>query len=168
MHEFSIKIEKKVLVETKKGIIKPDLTTSNSLKKIDKRVVLFSEAKDEPFEKVNVLIIDNIGMLSSIYRYGHVAYIGGGFGVGIHNILEAAVYGMPVVYGPNFQKFREAVELVKDGGAFPISSYGELKELFDNFRENEKSLKRAADATQTFVNMNMGATEVIMNYLRKS
>jgi 3-deoxy-D-manno-octulosonic-acid transferase len=137
-------------------------------KKIDRKVALYSQADSETFEKINVLIIDNIGLLSSIYKYGKVAYIGGGFGVGIHNILEAAVYGMPVVFGPNFQKFREAVELVKDGGAFPISSYEELKELFDNFRENEKSLNKAAEATKTFVNLNIGATEVIMKYLRKS
>ncbi len=137
-------------------------------KKIDRKAVFYSKAKDHTFEKVNVLIIDNIGLLSSIYRYGKVAYIGGGFGVGIHNVLEAAVYGMPVVFGPNFQKFREAKELVRDGGAFPVGSYSELKELFDTFREKEKSLKKAAEATKTFVNMNMGATEVIMKYLRKS
>lgn len=153
-------------------IIAPhEISTSHILmlrKKIDRRVALYSEAESEAFDRVNVLIIDNIGMLSSIYRYGDVAYIGGGFGVGIHNILEAAVFGMPVVFGPNFQKFREAVELVKDGGAFPIGSFNEFKELCDNFRENAKSLKKAADATKAFVNMNMGATEAIMNYLRKS
>ena len=131
-------------------------------------MILYSEAESQTFDKVNVLLIDNIGLLSSIYRYGKVAYIGGGFGVGIHNVLEAAVYGMPVVFGPNFQKFREAVELVKEGGAFPIGSYAEFKELCDNFRENQKSLKKAAEATKAFVNMHMGATEVIMNYLRKS
>lgn len=136
-------------------------------KKLDRKAALFSQSESESFEKVKVLIIDNIGILSSIYRYGKMAYIGGGFGVGIHNILEAAVYGMPVVFGPNFRKFREAVELVKEGGAFPVNSYEELKPLCDNFRENEKSLKKASEATKAFVNMNLGATEVIMKYLRK-
>jgi 3-deoxy-D-manno-octulosonic-acid transferase len=153
-------------------IIAPHVITEAHIsalrKKIDRRVILYSEAESQTFDKVNVLLIDNIGLLSSIYRYGKVAYIGGGFGVGIHNVLEAAVYGMPVVFGPNFQKFREAVELVKEGGAFPIGSYAEFKELCDNFRENQKSLKKAAEATKAFVNMHMGATEVIMNYLRKS
>lgn len=145
-----------------------DVHIAELRKKLDRKVALFSKSESETFEKINVLIIDNIGLLSSIYRYGKVAYIGGGFGVGIHNILEPAVYGMPVVFGPNFQKFREAVELVKDGGAFPIISYDELKELFDNFRENEKTLKKAAEATRVFVNLNIGATEVIMKYLRKN
>ena len=78
-----------------------------------------------------VLIIDNIGMLSSAYKYSTVAAIGGGFGKGIHNILEPACFGIPVVFGPNFIKFREAVELIKEGGAFTFSDYNEFASIAD-------------------------------------
>jgi 3-deoxy-D-manno-octulosonic-acid transferase len=105
--------------------------------------------------------------LAMLYRYAHVAYIGGGFGKGIHNILEAAVYGIPVVFGPHYQKFREAVELVKEGGAFSVNSFSSMKEILDMLREKKEMLQKASDTTQQFINSNLGATDTILNYLRK-
>ena len=79
-------------------------------------------------KNADCLIIDGFGLLSSIYRYGEIAYVGGGFGVGIHNILEAAVYGIPVIFGPKYQKFMEAKQLLEENGAFSIKNYEELPE----------------------------------------
>ncbi len=135
---------------------------------LHKRVVLYSMFYEKALSEARVLIIDNIGFLSSIYRYGNVAYIGGGFGKGIHNILEPAVYGMPVVFGPRFHKFREAVELVREKGAFPVNSYNELKKIFDKLREDTHALKAASESTRQFVQRNLGATQAILNYLKKS
>ncbi|MGD2033661.1 MAG: glycosyltransferase N-terminal domain-containing protein [Bacteroidales bacterium] len=135
--------------------------------KLGKRAIRFSEAGGK-LNEFSVLIIDNIGMLSAIYKYGHVAYVGGGFGAGIHNILEAAVYGLPVVFGPNYQRFYEAVELIKDGGAFSVSSYEECKLNFDELQFNKSSYARASKATTNFVTRNLGATDMILDYLKKS
>jgi 3-deoxy-D-manno-octulosonic-acid transferase len=142
-----------------------ELHISNLQKMIDKRIVRFSKAGDDDFSRSKVLVIDNIGMLSSLYKYGKVAYIGGGFGVGIHNILEAAVYGKPVVFGPNFQKFREAVELIDREGAFSISGYHDLKARFDMLRDDPKLLQHASAAAKEYVELNTGATGVILKYL---
>lgn len=137
------------------------------LSRIDKKVVRYSKAKDE-LKEADVLIIDNIGMLSAIYRYGKVAYIGGGFGAGIHNILEAAVYSLPVVFGSNYEKFNEAVELINEGGAFSIASYEECKSKFDEMYSKKQIYDDASEATKNFVIRNLGATNTIIEYLRKS
>ncbi len=131
------------------------------------QVVLYTDKPGEVREEVKVLIINTIGLLSAIYRYGAVAYIGGGFGTGIHNILEPAVYGMPVVFGPNYTRFREAVELVNEGGAFSIASYHELKAHLDKLENSSKALQQAASCTKDFVQRNLGATQVILEYLKK-
>jgi 3-deoxy-D-manno-octulosonic-acid transferase len=106
----------------------------------------------------NCLIVDTIGLLSSIYRYANVAYIGGGFGVGIHNTLEAAVWNVPVVFGPNYQKFREARELIAVGGGFSISSYDELEQQLNDLINNSKSGKMAGE----YISENTGATALIL------
>lgn len=137
--------------------------------RIDKRIVRYSRVSgEEKFEKTNVLIIDNIGMLSSVYKYGHIAYVGGGFGAGIHNILEAAVFALPVLFGPNHTKFREALAMIDAGGAFPVNSFDELKSVIDQFRADPRVLPRAAEAARNYVNLNTGATDVIMKYLINS
>ena len=106
-----------------------------------------------------VLIIDNIGMLSSAYRYAHIAEIGGGFGKGIHNVLEAACWGIPVVFGPNHKKFREAVELINLDGARCFSSYEEFSEIIDSWlSEKDEYLKSAGNALK-YVKENAGATD---------
>lgn len=120
------------------------------------------ESKDLTSERC--LIVDTIGLLSSIYRYGHVAYIGGGFGVGIHNTLEAAVWNLPVVFGPNYERFREARELIAEGGGFSINNYKEVEETFNKLLENNSPGKIAGN----YVSQNSGATNLIISQLNKN
>jgi 3-deoxy-D-manno-octulosonic-acid transferase len=110
----------------------------------------------------DALVIDNIGMLSSLYRYGTFAYIGGGFGKGIHNTLEAAAYGIPVFFGPAYKKFQEAVDLVEQGGAFPIRNYEEFSKIFNTLLEYPEQLKQAGDIAGAFVASGRGATEKVI------
>lgn len=117
----------------------------------------------EKLKSVDCLIIDAIGFLSSIYKYGDVAYIGGGFGVGIHNTLEAAVYGMPVVFGPNHQAFREALGLIEAKGGFPIGSAADYDAIMSRFMTDAKALKEAGELAGTYVKENSGASEVIFS-----
>ncbi|MES2447770.1 MAG: glycosyltransferase N-terminal domain-containing protein [Bacteroidota bacterium] len=105
-----------------------------------------------------ILIIDNIGMLSSLYQYGKLAYIGGGFGVGIHNTLEAAAFGLPVIFGPKYDKFQEAKDLIKIDAAKSISTESELLTAFENFKANEE----ASAAAKKYVEQQKGATEMII------
>jgi 3-deoxy-D-manno-octulosonic-acid transferase len=110
-----------------------------------------------------VLIIDNVGMLSRLYQYATVAYVGGGFTKdGIHNVLEAAVYGKPVIIGPNYAKYREANELIEDGGAFSISDNQALQSRMTDLLHNEEALEKAAAAAKMYVEKNTGATVKIM------
>lgn len=126
------------------------------------RYVRFTEANSDNIKHVRLLVIDTIGMLSSIYRYGQVAYIGGGFGAGIHNTLEAAVYGMPVLFGPNHTHFREALGLLKSGGAFTFHNYDEFAAQMDKaLAEYEQLGKLAGD----FVKTGTGATKLICSEL---
>jgi len=130
---------------------------SGIIKLLDTDFVRFTQATDSNVLSTNCLIVDTIGMLSSIYRYTNVSYIGGGFGVGIHNTLEAAVYGVPVVFGPNYQKFREARELIAAGGAFSINNYEELVVRLDKLFTDKQAGKIAGD----YVMKNTGATAEI-------
>lgn len=109
------------------------------------------------------IIIDAIGFLSSIYRYGDVAYIGGGFGVGIHNTLEAAVYGMPVIFGPNHTAFREALGLLDAQGGFTISNAQEFESLMDRFLTDSTYLQLAGQKAGDYVQSESGATETIFS-----
>lgn len=129
--------------------------------------VRFSQATTVPLDEYDVLIIDNIGLLSRLYRYGEFAYIGGAFGKGLHNILEAACYGVPVFFGnKNFEKFQEAKDLINRGGAFEVSDYTDFKTKFEalNIAEN---FQLACEVTRQYVEDNLGATEKIMKYCRK-
>lgn len=117
----------------------------------------------------NVLIIDNIGMLSRLYCYADIAYVGGGFNQsGIHNILEAAVYGKPVVFGPVYEKFAEARELVELGGAFSIENALELEALLSGLLNNEDQLKTAGKICKEYVYRKRGATQMIMDHIYKN
>ena len=119
-------------------------------------------ATDFIAHQAQVLVIDSIGLLSHIYRYGQVAYIGGGFGVGIHNTIEAAVYGMPVIFGPNYHHFREAQGLIDTGAARSISNYSELEKAMDTAMEQHELIgSKAAE----YVNTELGATEKIYKEL---
>lgn len=117
------------------------------------------------FKEANVLIIDNIGMLSRLYHYATICYIGGGFKAGIHNILEAAVYGKPVLFGPNYHKFREAVELIKKGGAFSISDMASFTNTMQQLNVPENYI-RASEASANYVAQNEGATHTIIQYIQ--
>ena len=105
-----------------------------------------------------ILLVDTMGLLSSIYRFGQVAYIGGGFGVGIHNTIEAAAYGMPVVFGPNYSHFREAQGLIDSGAAMSIKNYRELESALTTALEQHELL--GAKAAE-YVQSELGATEKI-------
>ena len=122
-----------------------------------------SQANEENINQAECLIIDSFGLLSSIYRYGRVAYIGGGFGAGIHNILEAAVYGMPVIFGTNYKKFREAREMLTTHSAFSITNYEELESLMNRFMSQTSYLEETGKIADKFVKENAGATLTIYN-----
>ena len=121
--------------------------------------LLYSNASKKNITKQNVLIIDNIGLLSNIYQYGDIAYIGGGFGKGIHNILEATAFGLPVIFGPKYQKYNEAIILKNKKGAVPISNYNELISAINNFENFEKSI------AYNYIKENSGATKKIIDLL---
>lgn len=115
--------------------------------------------------QTQVLVIDNIGMLSSLYRYGDIAYIGGGFGAGIHNTLEAAAFGLPVIFGPNYEKFKEARELVALQLGFSINNADELKRVFAEIAIDEGKLQIMHDAIREYVEKHKGATQMILQYI---
>jgi 3-deoxy-D-manno-octulosonic-acid transferase len=121
---------------------------------------------DKKSTESEILIIDNIGMLSSLYRYADAAYIGGGFGMGIHNILEAAVFGIPVFFGPRYKKFREAKELVHWKGAFTCRNEQELIRIFSEIMDDETRLEKIREINNRYINNNKGSTELIINFLK--
>ena len=134
------------------------------------KLVKFSDIKDDSdprLESSNVLLIDCMGILSSIYRYGDFAYIGGGFGVGIHNILEAATYGIPVAFGPKYQKFKEARDLVALQGATPVRSQEEFYALLDKLVKNKPVREERGKVCLDYVKTNLGATEKIIGIIEK-
>ena len=113
-------------------------------------------------EGKDCLIVDSFGLLSSIYRYGTIAYIGGGFGVGIHNTLEAATFGLPVAFGPNYAKFKEARDLVTLGAARPVKNYDELRTWFIPLRDNEDFLQKTSRIAKDYTTRHQGATNIIV------
>ena len=130
---------------------------------ISKRVVLFSEKSNKNLADFDVFIIDTIGILTKIYSYADIAYVGGGFGnPGIHNILEPATFGVPIVIGPNFSHFAEATALVNREGCIPISNKKELMDAFSNLIANDNIRHEKGHICNTFVQMNKGATDIIM------
>jgi 3-deoxy-D-manno-octulosonic-acid transferase len=136
------------------------------VKSISGKVIRYSQAQEKNVAENDVLIIDNIGMLSSLYQYGHIAYIGGGFGAGIHNVLEAATFGMPTIFGQNYKQFKEAGDLVQIQAAFPISDVFEFKEIIENLINNSDFRKQTALKAKQFVAENRGATEKILGHLK--
>ncbi len=123
----------------------------------------YSKAENCNLHDYKVLIIDNIGLLSSAYRYGDMAVIGGGFGKGIHNVLEPASWGLPVLFGPNHVKFREALDLLSEGGAFSFGSYDEFSNTTNSLLGEKKQLSEASDAARTYVKSKLGATAIVLN-----
>lgn len=147
-----------------KMIIAPHHVEESRIKEIEERLtrksVRYTECKGvEDVAGADVLIINTIGLLSSIYQYGAVAYIGGGFGVGIHNTLEAAVWGMPVVFGPNYHKFKEAKELIACNGGFSITNYEEMENAMQKAFSEPEYGKIAAN----YVKSKIGAADLIID-----
>lgn len=136
---------------------------SNLKSQITKSTVLFSEKENKDLSNYNVFIIDTIGILTKIYSYGTIAYVGGGFGnPGIHNILEPATFGIPIVIGPNYSNFAEAVSLVELGGCISITNFLELKEILDRLINDPKLLTEKSHICKSFIQNNKGATNTIM------
>lgn len=130
--------------------------------------LLYSEISSEELNNKKVLIIDCIGILSHVYQYGRIGYIGGGFGEGIHNIQEPATFGMPVIFGPqNSNKFREAIDLRKEGGAFCINNGNDLMNIIQNFISNPEALKKSAEISKNYILRNIGATDKILKDAEK-
>ena len=148
-------------------LIAPHVIAEEHLKLIlslikGKKVVRYTQTTPEEAAEADVLIIDCFGLLSSMYNYGDVAYIGGGFGVGIHNTLEAAVWNMPVIFGPNNKKFQEAQGLLKSGGGFEINTYEDFSGLMTSLMNDETFLKQAGDKAGAFVTHLAGATDKVL------
>ena len=137
------------------------------ISKLKRPYMRYSELDESKVKDVDCIIIDAIGFLSSIYRYGDIAYIGGGFGVGIHNTLEAAVYGIPVVFGPNHTAFREALGLLEGGGGFTISDSSSYNALMDSFIADREKLTDAGKKAGAYVVDNSGASDAIFNAVFK-
>ncbi|RKS25878.1 3-deoxy-D-manno-octulosonic-acid transferase [Flavobacterium endophyticum] len=133
---------------------------------ISKKTILFSELKNKNLADYDVFIIDTIGILTKIYSYADIAYVGGGFGTsGLHNILEPATFGIPIVIGPNYQKFSEAVALVNMGGCISVKNKKELEETLSLLIQNEDERFEKGHISSTFVQMNKNATEIILKNL---
>jgi len=133
--------------------------------KLERPVICYSELNDNNASKADILVIDSVGILSQLYRYATIAYIGGGFGSGIHNIQEPVTFGVPVLFGPNYRKFREARDLVDLGGAFSISSSDELSKKIIELTGNPAEHKLVSAICRGYVEDNCGATARIMEWL---
>lgn len=150
-----------------KLIIAPHVISDEHLSQIfellkGRRVVRYTEATEENVKDAEVLIIDCFGLLSSIYHYGTVSYVGGGFGVGIHNVLEAAVWDIPVVFGPNNKHFQEAQGLMLVQGGFEISDYQSFRDLMMRFETDASFLQNSGENAGAFVKSRAGATAKVM------
>ncbi len=150
-----------------KLIIAPHVIGEDHLKQIQslvkgKKVVRYTQTNVGDVRNADVLIIDCFGLLSSIYHYGDISYVGGGFGVGIHNVLEAAVWDIPVIFGPNNKHFAEAQGLLKNGGGFEINSLPDFASRIDIFVSEKKELKASGKAAGDFVASLSGASEKVL------
>jgi 3-deoxy-D-manno-octulosonic-acid transferase len=126
--------------------------------------IRFSEFSEKDSD-ARVIIMDNMGMLSSAYKYAYIAAIGGGFGKGIHNILEPACWGVPVLFGPNYKKFREAVDLINEKGAMTFDSFGNFSDILNKWMEDELFYLKSAKMASSYVNKNIGATDKILQQI---
>ncbi len=154
-----------------KLIIAPHIIADTHLRQIlqllkGKKVVLYTEATETNVADADVLVINCFGLLSSIYHYGDVAYVGGGFGAGIHNVLEAAVWGIPVVFGPNNKRFAEAQGLLASGGGFEIDNYEKFALIMDRFYSDKAFLQNSGNAAGSFVKQLSGATNKVFSDIK--
>ncbi|HNQ12512.1 MAG TPA: glycosyltransferase N-terminal domain-containing protein [Bacteroidia bacterium] len=152
-----------------KFIIAPHEVNSNQLQLIEQQLtgltIRYSQLHNNPSAQKSVLIIDNIGMLSSLYAYGKYAYVGGGFGQGIHNILEAAVFGIPIFIGPNYKKFQEANDLKSKGSLHVIHNGSEMFNQIGMYESNKDAYVLSSENNRLYIEQKKGATSIIMSYL---
>jgi 3-deoxy-D-manno-octulosonic-acid transferase len=153
-----------------KWVFAPHEINKSNIERLEKlfqvKCVRFSEFTENSID-ARVLIIDNIGMLSSAYRYAYIAAIGGGFGKGIHNILEPACWGIPIIFGPNYEKFKEAVDLLNKGGAKKFVVFDDFKKILDSWLSDEKIYTISAEIASKYVKENAGAEEIIIKEIFK-
>lgn len=149
-----------------KLIIAPHVIGEDHLKqimqKVSRKTVRYTQTAPEEAAQADCIIIDCFGLLSSIYHYGEIAYVGGGFGVGIHNVLEAAVWDIPVIFGPNNQNFQEAQGLKRSGGGFDFETYEEFHEIMTRLADNADNRQQAGRKAGAFVKSMTGATDTIL------
>ncbi len=143
--------------ETKRGNIE------RLISQLKTPVICYTEATGETVINNQVMLIDTIGLLSSVYKYADLAYIGGGFGVGIHNTLEAAIFGMPIVFGPNYLKFKEAATMVELDVAYPVNDYSGLKTILEPLLSDTRKREGIAKVCRSFTQQNLGATQTIID-----
>lgn len=153
-----------------KLIIAPHVIGEDHLKQIlnhveGRKVVRYTQATIDNVADAEILIIDCFGLLSSIYNYGTVSYVGGGFGVGIHNVLEAAVWDIPVIFGPNNKHFQEAQGLMKANGGFEITDYDSFCEFMSKFENGDEFLKNSGESAGRFVMSLSGASKKVISYI---
>lgn len=152
-----------------KFIIAPHEIIETKIENLEKMLngnsIRYSQLFIKEQTDAKVLIIDNIGMLSSLYFYGEIALIGGGFGVGIHNTLEAAAWGLPVIFGPKYQKFQEAKDLVQLRGGFTIANQNDLNKILDEMLANQEFRNLSGDIAKNYVAKNTGATAIILKHI---
>ena len=144
-----------------------DILSADVLKKSEPTGVKPLSTHHSPLTTSNTLIIDNIGILSSLYHYAFITYIGGGFGKGIHNTLEAAVYGKPVLFGPAYDKFQEAIDLISNGGAISINKTEECISTIEKLIDDDLAYIKSCEGSKDYVYANRGATNKIMNYIQE-
>ena len=137
----------------------------NLIGKISRPTKLYSQASEENVVDCDCLVLDCFGILSSCYRYADAAYIGGGFGAGIHNVNEAAVYGVPVIFGPNYGKFREAHELIACGGGFSITGKSEFNDVMNRMLTDKEFLAKRGKIAGDYIHSRLGATKQIFSYI---
>ncbi len=156
----------------KKIIIAPhqvnDSHIAQILKNLDEPAVLYTQADHSKLITNRIMVIDTIGILSRIYKYAYVAYVGGAFGTGLHNILEPAAFGIPVVFGPDHKKFREAGKLIDAGGGFSISSKTELNNILKKLFDDKSYYHNTCEVTSQFMKNNRGATALIAREIDKT
>jgi len=128
-------------------------------------VIRYSEAGNADLSAYVVLIIDSIGLLSSVYKYADISVIGGGFGKGIHNILEPATWGIPVIFGPNYNKFNEANELLKTGGAMTFGNYSRFESIINDLLTDQVLLMKSSETSLQYVKKNLGASPFVADRL---
>ena len=139
----------------------------NLLSKIKKKTIRYTKINGQKLKDFQVLVIDTIGILAKAYKYAEIAYIGGGFGAGIHNIIEAAVYGMPVFFGTNYKKFQEAIDLIDLKAAFSVENFEQLKKILDKFLNNRELLIETGEKAKKYVYTNKGASQKIIDFILK-